>query len=192
VTVGPEFDIVVRAADPVDATPPMELAQQAVPPVFVDTTGRRRRHISRIAYGLGGASLAYTVLLGVSLAGGPVSPYALRPFPEPVQWVPAASQPQRRDKPALSVAVPPGKPHARPRPAAAVGPLPATHSARESTSDSRARHDHQPPGRVRSGPGKFRAADGPAASANRSDPSPAAARATRARPRAGTGDRPGA
>ncbi|HZN74558.1 MAG TPA: hypothetical protein VFC00_23055 [Micromonosporaceae bacterium] len=130
-TLGPEFDIVVRAANPDDPTRPMDLSQEAVPAVFVDSTGRRRRRIRGIAYGVGGASLAYTVLLGVSLAGGPVSPYALLPFPELVDRLPVAPQHQRNDRPALNVAAPPGKPavqvrHANNRrPSATPVPSPA-------------------------------------------------------------------
>lgn len=91
----------------------MELAEKTLPPVFVDVTGRRRDRIRRIAYGVGGACLAYTALLGVSLAGGPVSPYALLPFPELVERLPAAPVTQNRDRPVVTIAAPPGIPRIR-------------------------------------------------------------------------------
>jgi hypothetical protein len=83
VTSDHETDLVVSAADPNDITTNLTLVDQPVepPPVFVDATGLRRRRIRRMAYVLGIAGLTYTALVGVSLAGGPVSPNALFPFP---------------------------------------------------------------------------------------------------------------
>jgi hypothetical protein len=57
-------------------------------PVFVDTTGRRRRRTRFAFYAIGGLSAAYAGLVGVSLAGGPIAPEELIPFsvvnaPEP-------------------------------------------------------------------------------------------------------------
>ncbi|MFI5840769.1 hypothetical protein ACIA8K_13780 [Catenuloplanes sp. NPDC051500] len=51
-------------------------------PVFVDATGRRRKRVRRLAYAVGALCMVYTGMVGVSLAGGPVSPHALLPFPE--------------------------------------------------------------------------------------------------------------
>ena len=41
--------------------------------VFVDATGRRRRMLRRASYGFAAVCVAYGGLVGVSLAGGPVS-----------------------------------------------------------------------------------------------------------------------
>jgi hypothetical protein len=51
-------------------------------PVFVDSTGRRRRLLRRLAYGFGAFCMVYGGLISLSLAGGPVSPNAVLPFPE--------------------------------------------------------------------------------------------------------------
>ncbi|GGQ41642.1 hypothetical protein [Couchioplanes azureus] len=51
-------------------------------PVFVDSTGRRRRLLRRVAYGFGALCMAYGGLISVSLAGGPVSPSAVLPLPD--------------------------------------------------------------------------------------------------------------
>src|SRR4051794_2873 len=53
-------------------------------PVFVDSTGRRRRLLKRVAYGFGALCMVYGGLISVSLAGGPVSSSALLPLPRPV------------------------------------------------------------------------------------------------------------
>ncbi|WP_329108727.1 hypothetical protein OG792_08785 [Micromonospora sp. NBC_01699] len=50
------------------------------PPVFVDATGRRRRFVRYLAYGIGLLGLTYTALVGISLAGGPVNPNSVLPF----------------------------------------------------------------------------------------------------------------
>ena len=50
-------------------------------PVFVDSTGRRRRLLRRLAYGFGAFCMVYGGLISLSLAGGPVSPSAVLPFP---------------------------------------------------------------------------------------------------------------
>lgn len=57
------------------------------PPVFVDPSGRRRRRVRRLAYGVGLVGLAYTVMVGVSFAGGPVSPETVVPFVESTRQV---------------------------------------------------------------------------------------------------------
>jgi hypothetical protein len=51
-------------------------------PVFVDSTGRRRRLLRRLAYGFGAFCMVYGGLISLSLAGGPVSPNAVMPFPD--------------------------------------------------------------------------------------------------------------
>ncbi|MFD0584799.1 hypothetical protein [Dactylosporangium darangshiense] len=51
-------------------------------PVFVDQSGKRRRRIRFGFYAVGGAGLTYAALIMVSLAGGPLTPEALVPFPD--------------------------------------------------------------------------------------------------------------
>jgi hypothetical protein len=50
-------------------------------PVFVDSTGRRRRMLRKVAYGFGALCMVYGGLVSVSLAGGPVSSSAVLPLP---------------------------------------------------------------------------------------------------------------
>lgn len=50
-------------------------------PVFVDTTGRRRRLLRNLNYTAGVLALGYAVLVGVSVAGGSAFPQALIPLP---------------------------------------------------------------------------------------------------------------
>ena len=57
------------------------LAVEPPSPVFVDTTGRRRRLLRRIAYGFVVVCMLYGGLICVSLAGGPVSSSAILPLP---------------------------------------------------------------------------------------------------------------
>jgi hypothetical protein len=51
-------------------------------PVFVDSTGRRRRMLRKVAYGFGALCMIYGGLVSVSLAGGPVSSSAVLPLPD--------------------------------------------------------------------------------------------------------------
>jgi hypothetical protein len=51
-------------------------------PVFVDSTGRRRRMLRKVAYGFGALCIVYGGLVSVSLAGGPVSSSAVLPLPD--------------------------------------------------------------------------------------------------------------
>lgn len=50
-------------------------------PVFVDTSGKRRKGWRRVTIAVVGILCGYTVLLGVSFAGGPIPPAALLPVP---------------------------------------------------------------------------------------------------------------
>ncbi|MEU8072017.1 MULTISPECIES: hypothetical protein [unclassified Micromonospora] len=52
------------------------------PPVFVDPSGRRRRWLRRLAYCAGAAGAVYTIMVGVSFAGGPITPATVIPFVE--------------------------------------------------------------------------------------------------------------
>ncbi|MER7003995.1 hypothetical protein ABT297_13245 [Dactylosporangium sp. NPDC000555] len=57
-------------------------------PVFVDASGRRGKRI-RVAFGvLGAATLVYGALVATSLAGGPLKPQQLLPFPDLVNNLP--------------------------------------------------------------------------------------------------------
>jgi uncharacterized membrane protein YgcG len=51
-------------------------------PVFVDTTGRRRRLLRRLSYAFGAVCMLYGGLVSVTLAGGPVSTSAILPLPD--------------------------------------------------------------------------------------------------------------
>src|SRR4051812_50192021 len=75
-------------------------------PVFVDASGRRGKRI-RIVFGvLGAATLVYGALVATSLAGGPLKPEQLLPFPELVNNLPVldrqppAAQPGSKNTPA--------------------------------------------------------------------------------------------
>ncbi|MBC8994586.1 hypothetical protein H9X95_31095, partial [Micromonospora chalcea] len=75
------------------------------PPVFVDPSGRRRRRLRRLAYCAGAAGVIYTVMVGVSFAGGPITPDTVIPFVEPTseQRLPS---PKPSDTPAPTRATP--------------------------------------------------------------------------------------
>jgi len=68
-----------RMADPVGAPiAPSRVTGRAgarEKPVFVDTTGRRRRRLWTVAYGTSVVGLAYVVMFGFALAGGHVAPH---------------------------------------------------------------------------------------------------------------------
>jgi len=51
-------------------------------PVFLDTSGRRRRWLRVAGFGVAGACGMYTAVVAVSLMGGPVSPDSVLPLPE--------------------------------------------------------------------------------------------------------------
>jgi hypothetical protein len=69
----PFADVDIPDTQVIDVAPPS--------PVFVDSTGRRRRLLRRIAYGFGALCMLYGGLISVSLAGGPVSSSAVLPLP---------------------------------------------------------------------------------------------------------------
>jgi hypothetical protein len=73
-----------KAAQSVDHDiPDTEVIVVSAPsPVFVDSTGRRRRLLRRLSYAFGGLCLLYGGLVSVSLAGGPVSSSAILPLPD--------------------------------------------------------------------------------------------------------------
>ena len=72
-----------------DETRPLELPEESAP-VFVDSTGRRGRRIRFAFYGIGGLSLTYAGMVAMSLAGGPLNPETLLPFPDLLINRPAA------------------------------------------------------------------------------------------------------
>lgn len=79
----------------------MILVEQPAP-VFVDSTGRRRRLLRRFSYAFGGFCVVYGGLISVSLAGGPVSPDAVLPFPDLItgtQRTPADVRPTGSTRP---------------------------------------------------------------------------------------------
>jgi hypothetical protein len=62
----------------------LESTGEQTSPIFVDTTGRRRRWLRWLGYGVGVACVGYGVVLVISLLGGPVSPDTLVPgLPKP-------------------------------------------------------------------------------------------------------------
>ncbi|WP_175441457.1 hypothetical protein [Micromonospora humi] len=78
------------------------------PPVFVDSTGRRRRRLRRLAYCAGAAGVLYTGLVGISFAGGPVTPDTVIPFVEATaEDQRPASTPPTTSPPPSATAVPP-------------------------------------------------------------------------------------
>jgi hypothetical protein len=68
------------SADP-DIPDTEVIVVSAASPVFVDSTGRRRRVLRRLSYAFGAICIVYGGLVTVSLAGGPVSPSAVLPLP---------------------------------------------------------------------------------------------------------------
>jgi hypothetical protein len=58
------------------------IAPLAPAPVFVDSTGRRRRTLRRVSYAFGALVMLYAGLVSVSLAGGPVSSSAVLGIPD--------------------------------------------------------------------------------------------------------------
>jgi hypothetical protein len=63
-------------------TEKIESTVDAPDPVFVDDSGKRGKRIRMAFYALGGLGLTYAALVAVSLAGGPLTPESLLPFPE--------------------------------------------------------------------------------------------------------------
>jgi hypothetical protein len=127
-------------------------------PVFVDSTGRRRRLLRRLSYGFGGLCMVYGGLVSVSLAGGPVSSSAVLPLPDlhdndaeeatgprpapiplpsvsarPIEVYIADVAPRRRVTPDVTRVVPPRRPapirtSAKPSPSAAPTSVKPTES----------------------------------------------------------------
>jgi len=104
-------------------------------PVFVDSSGRRRRMLRKVAYGFGALCMVYGGLVSISLAGGPVSSSAVLPLPDRADdndeegVVVARPSPtpkpvtnQAAAQPILEVFPPRGAPIARPHEARAVTP----------------------------------------------------------------------
>jgi hypothetical protein len=73
-------------------------------PVFVDSTGRRRRRLQRLAYAFGAICVLYGGLISVSLAGGPVSSSAILPLPDlpDHEDAPVKAQPSPTPEPVVS------------------------------------------------------------------------------------------
>ncbi|MBW8486600.1 hypothetical protein [Actinomadura parmotrematis] len=101
-------------------------------PVFVDATGRRRRRLRLAGAVLGLACCGYAAMLGVSLAGGPVSPRVLLPLPGvPEKAAVGEAGPKgHRVAPSRPAAPPPA------RPAGAVPPAPAGRAPAPSTASA--------------------------------------------------------
>jgi hypothetical protein len=59
----------------------VEILPDDISPVFVDSTGKRRRRFRMIGFIAGGVGVVYGVMLGLSFVGGPISPHALLPVP---------------------------------------------------------------------------------------------------------------
>jgi hypothetical protein len=62
--------------EPVTRTPRSHRASSGVEPVFVDVTGRRRRRVWTVAYGLSMAGIAYVAAFGIALASQHVFPHS--------------------------------------------------------------------------------------------------------------------
>jgi hypothetical protein len=68
------------SAEPDDPDTQVMVPPSSASPVFVDSTGRRRRLLRRVSYAFGAFCMLYGGLVSVSLAGGPVSPHAVLPL----------------------------------------------------------------------------------------------------------------
>ncbi|MEJ3748099.1 hypothetical protein WEI85_33035 [Actinomycetes bacterium KLBMP 9797] len=77
-----------------------------ISPVFVDSTGRRRRRLRRVAYLFGTVSLVYTGLVSASFSSGPGSPFGLPPLPDLLDRPDRAPSTAPRERP---VAAPAGE-----------------------------------------------------------------------------------
>jgi hypothetical protein len=58
------------------------IVKPAPSPVFVDSTGRRRRLLRRLSYAFGAVCVLYGGLVSVTLSAGPVSTSAILPLPD--------------------------------------------------------------------------------------------------------------
>jgi hypothetical protein len=79
VTLQEPRNLPIADVDPPDTE---EIVVAHPSPVFVDSTGRRRRMLRKVAYGFGALCMVYGGLISVSLAGGPVSSSAVLPLPD--------------------------------------------------------------------------------------------------------------
>jgi hypothetical protein len=83
------------------------IALSAPTPVFVDSTGRRRKMLRRLAYAFGALCMLYGGLISVSLAGGPVSSSAILPLPDlPLHAAKAPPKPSRTPVPTVTTPAP--------------------------------------------------------------------------------------
>ena len=113
-------------------------------PVFVDTSGRRRRHVRLLCYGFGLVCLAYGALVGVSLAVGPVAPEgdsafpALADGPRRVTAHPPSARPTKAAIAAQPLTVPeePARTPPAPKPAPLLTTRPPTPSPSRTPSPS--------------------------------------------------------
>ncbi|CNE35625.1 Uncharacterised protein [Mycobacterium tuberculosis] len=109
-------------------------------PVFVDVTGRRRRRMRRFGYAAAALCGGYSIMIGISLAGGPVSPQTLLPkvggggqtkvapsakHRPPADDGPGALPPLRPSRPVRTPAAPPAPRPSGSTPSGAVPSPPA-------------------------------------------------------------------
>lgn len=57
----------------------IDSGDRSASPVFVDVTGRRRRRMRRLGYAAAALCGGYSIMIGISLVGGPVTPQTLLP-----------------------------------------------------------------------------------------------------------------
>jgi hypothetical protein len=153
-------------------------APASAAPIFVDSSGQRRRLARRLSFGVIGILCGYGCLVAVSFAGGPIPPAALlpvpgmpaakNPAPEPAPAAPAPSTPSGAasgSKPHQGPLVPgvsrtSEKPSASPSPAGLPKPsssLPATPLPSGATSVSASPTTHGNP----SAPGRTKHSTSP-------------------------------
>jgi hypothetical protein len=92
-----ENDVDLRSAEPTTGRKAVEAAAEANAPVFVDATGRRRRRVRLVCGVIGLVAVSYTVVVGLSLLGVPISPQGLLPTVISEKTQPAADEPDRED-----------------------------------------------------------------------------------------------
>ncbi len=123
-------------------------------PVFVDSTGRRRLVISRVAVALSIGAFAYGVLVVISVLGGPVPPNALLPLPGGQHGPVSASKPTATPRSAATASAAATRagtgaaPGAGTTAAAARAAASPTAAPAAALSPSPTASRHQPPGLV--------------------------------------------